>query len=302
MKVDIDSHSEFLRVSGADASVLTDQQRHDIDALGYCLMPINPTRWRALGISIDELRARVDELVETEGTFAGREGKEDTLDGVKVLEPGASRLGNLVNKGDCFRRLMMMPELLALADHALKSEFKLSSLNFREPLPGQNQRIHIDWMPRNETDGASQLGILMMVFLDDSNLDNGPLKVLPGTHLKTGWPDEYLDPFKAQANEILVTAPAGSVVAMNVNLFHGGTINVTGKRRRTLMVNYRRRNLPQLLNQRRYLSPEVMNDLSPAERYLLAVRLQDPRQTESSAGVAAAYAAAWGHSDIARAD
>lgn len=296
----VNSYETLAEAAGIRDDLLTDRQRIEIDTLGYTVLHVSAARWREAGISLDELRQRVDELVEREGSFAGREGKEDSLDGTKILEPGARRLANMVDKGDCFRRLVMMPELLAMANQALKDEFKLSSLNFREPLPGQNQRIHIDWMPRRPQDGDRQLGLLAMVFLDDSTLENGPLKVLPKTHLLTDWPDAHLDPFAAHADETLVTAPAGSVVAMNVNLFHGGTLNNNGARRRTIMVNYRQRDLPQLLNQRRYLSPSVMNDLSPAERYLLAVRPEDPVQEEDSVGVAAAYAAEWGITGIAR--
>ena len=81
---------------------------------------------------------------------------------------------------------------------------------------------------------------------------------------------------------------------MNIHLWHGGTLNKTGKLIRTICINYRWRSLPQLLNQKQFLSPATMNKLTPEERYLLAVRDNDEIQTEPAVGVAAMYAEAYG--------
>lgn len=298
MPSEIRNFAEFAQKMDIGGYLLTNTQKIEIDQQGYTTMPISEDRWRMAGVSLEELRHRVDTLLTAEGPFSGREGKEDTLDGVKTLEPGARRLANLIDKGNCFRKLILMPELLAITHHALRDEFRLSSLNFREPMPGVHQRLHIDWLPRKPKDGDRQLGILAMVFLDSMDSSNGPLRLIPRTHLLTGWPDDHLDPYKPQPKEVFVSAKAGTVIIMNINLFHGGTPNLSGKRRRTLMVNYRRRDIPQLLNQRRFLSPKVMNSLSSVERYLLSVRPEDPVQEEDSVGVASAYTAKWGATGI----
>ena len=54
--------------------------------------------------------------------------------------------------------------------------------------------------------------------------------------------------------EVRVTAPAGSVVIVNSSLWHGGTRNESGARRRVLHLTYTRRDLPQQLYQRDYLT------------------------------------------------
>ena len=58
---------------------------------------------------------------------------------------------------------------------------------------------------------------------------------------------------------------------MDANLWHSGTTNVNGNRRRVLYLDIRRRNIPQLLNQRIYLGEETQNSLSEIEKFLLGV-------------------------------
>jgi ectoine hydroxylase-related dioxygenase (phytanoyl-CoA dioxygenase family) len=65
--------------------------------------------------------------------------------------------------------------------------------------------------------------------------------------------------------------PAGSVVMINAHTWHGGTTNLSGKRRRVLHAYYTAREHPQQQDQRRWLLPETVAWLSPAQRWLLDV-------------------------------
>jgi ectoine hydroxylase-related dioxygenase (phytanoyl-CoA dioxygenase family) len=121
--------------------------------------------------------------------------------------------------------------------------------------------------------------------------ENGAIRVIPGTHKKTGWPDEYIDIHVPHPDEVQVEVPAGSFIVMNAHTWHAGALNPTGGRRRTLYIDYRNRRLPQLLNQKKYLRPETLAKLSDLERYLLGVRDSDPAQAEDSLGPGAAYRA-----------
>ena len=71
--------------------------------------------------------------------------------------------------------------------------------------------------------------------------------------------------------EILVEAPAGSVVIINSALWHSGTTNKSGARRRVLHLTYTRRDLPQQLYQRDYLTEGLYARLSQAQRFLFDV-------------------------------
>ena len=76
-------------------------------------------------------------MLAEEGDRAGSEFK---------TEPGARRLANLVNKGEIFEQIMLMPEVLEAVDCVLGPKFKLSSLNARsaDPHSESGQPLHAD--------------------------------------------------------------------------------------------------------------------------------------------------------------
>ena len=86
-----------------------------------------------------------------------------------------------------------------------------------------------------------------------------------------------------------MTAPAASVAILNSSLWHAGTTNKSGARRRVLHLTYTRRDLPQQLVQRDYLTKELYARLSPAQRFLMDVEPDQaaaPRKSAQRAGAA----------------
>jgi hypothetical protein len=79
------------------------------------------------------------------------------------------------------------------------------------------------------------------------------------------------DPYAPYPGELTVTVPAGSVVVCNAHLWHSGTTKKNNARRRLLALSYTRRDLPQQLIQRDYITPQLYNRLNEAQRYLLDV-------------------------------
>ena len=63
----------------------------------------------------------------------------------------------------------------------------------------------------------------------------------------------------------------------NGHLWHGGTTNRSGARRRMLHLTYTRRDLPQQLVQRDYATPELYQRMSPALRWLLDIEGESAR-------------------------
>src|SRR6202049_58962 len=186
---------------------------------------------------LEAMRARVDQLLAEEGAAAGSEFK---------TEENARRLANLVDKGEVFREAIARPEMLALVESVLGENFKLSSLNVRSANPNSSsvQPLHVDMGRLPDSQGYSVCNGVWM--LDDFTLENGALRVIPGSHNWGKKPqDELPDPYASHPKELLVTGRAGTVVVMNAHAWHGGTANRTAKERRALHSFFSRRDLPQ---------------------------------------------------------
>jgi ectoine hydroxylase-related dioxygenase (phytanoyl-CoA dioxygenase family) len=118
--------------------------------------------------------------------------------------------------------------------------------------------------------------------LDDFTPDNGPTRLVPGSHRSGRLPHEVLaDPLARHPDEIVTLGRAGDVILTNASLWHGGTTNRSARPRRSLHGFYVRGDLPQQQYQKRLLRPQTQARLSPQLRRILA--LDDPRNDELSA-------------------
>jgi ectoine hydroxylase-related dioxygenase (phytanoyl-CoA dioxygenase family) len=212
---------------------------------------------------LDQMRARVDELFSEEGAAAGSEFK---------TEENARRLANLVDKGEVFRKAIARTEMLALVESVLGEDFKLSSLNLRSANPhsASVQPFHVDMGLLPDSKGYAVCNCVWM--LDDFTLENGALRVIPGSHKWGKKPqDELADTYASHPKELLVTGRAGTVVVMNAHAWHGGTANRTDKERRALHSFFCRHDIPQQQYQKKLLSPETQSSLTPRLRKILAL-------------------------------
>lgn len=242
--------------------------REQLDRLGFVLLE----RFMSDDL-LETVRRRVDELFEIEGDLAGAEFKQ---------EEQTRRLANLVDKGEVFQRVIVMPEIVELVGHVLGPEFKLSSLNVRSANPHSTatQPLHADMGAIADEKGYQVCNTVWM--LDAFTEDNGAIRVVPGSHQWRKLPQQELtDPKAKHPDEVLVTAPAGTVVVMNAHTWHGGTANRTGSHRRAMHGFYCRSDVPQQQYQKRLLRPGTQASLSPALRRMLA--LDDPLNDEISA-------------------
>ncbi len=212
---------------------------------------------------VEALRNRVEQLYEMEGENAGSEFRK---------EPGARRLANLVDKGEIFQRVIAMPRILELVGHVLGPQFKLSSFNARSANPYSNeaQPLHCDAGAIPDAAGFWVCNTIWL--LDDFTPSNGATRVVPGSQNWRKLPQEVLaDPGQRHSDEVLLVAPAGSVIVMNTHAWHGGTANKTSAPRRALHAFYCRFDKPQQQYQKRLLRPETQAQLSPELRKLLAL-------------------------------
>jgi hypothetical protein len=281
---------QALRDLGVEKHHFSPEQREQLDHQGFYVIPnvFSADQCKTMGEAFDRLSA-------AEGERGGHEVH---------VEPGAPRVSNIFNKTTVYDPCLICAPLLAAA-HYLLGEFKLHGANLREPLKGQgHQNMHTD-VPKKFDDDWWVLNAL--VLFDDMTPTNGPTRMVPGSHhwaplnvahVNMGdWTPQPLsqqDAARVPADlaapypgEVHLHAPAGSIAVMNSSVWHGGTRNIDGARRRVLHLTYTRRDLPQQLTQRDYLTDALYERMSPAERYLLDIEPLAPgdmviRQPERS--------------------
>jgi ectoine hydroxylase-related dioxygenase (phytanoyl-CoA dioxygenase family) len=162
--------------------------------------------------------------------------------------------------------------MLALVESVLGDDFKLSSLNMRSANPhsASVQPFHVDMGLLPDTKGYAVCNCVWM--LDDFTLENGALRVIPGSHNWGKKPqDKLTDPYAPHPQELLVTGRAGTVVVMNAHAWHGGTANRTDHERRALHSFFCRHDIPQQQYQKKLLRPETQSALSVKLRKILAI-------------------------------
>lgn len=247
---------------------MTAEEKRTLQEQGYLIMRgVMDAAW------LEDLRSATSELLEAEGENAGGEFRK---------EAGSDRLANLVDKGEPFRRLVSHPMLLEAAEAVLGPDWKLSSLNYRAALPGEQslQPLHCDMGLVPDALGNAVFNSIWM--LDDFTVENGPTRFVPGTHRSGRLPSEVMaDPSAPHPEEQVTLGRAGDVVLMNSHLWHGGTANCTALPRRSLHGFFVRGDQPQQQYQRRLLRPETIASLSPLLRRVLAI--DDPRNDALSA-------------------
>ena len=225
--------------------------------------------------NVDTISKISEKLISEEGDKGGWEGKEKYFKPGKKFEEGADRLGGLINKHNLFLKVINIPELILAAHHVIKDEIKVCGFNLRSPKKGYGQQgIHMDGFARKDINEPFS-GVVIFIYLDDSYVENGALRVIPATHKKLGWPDDYIDIHEKHPDEVRVEVNKGDVVIANLNLWHAGAININGKQRKSIMLNIKNRSYGQLLNYKTYLNKDFIDTLTDEEKYLLAVRKND---------------------------
>lgn len=254
---------------------LTDEQCARLDRDGYFIVPelFKPEQ-------VAELCAEYDKWEHAATIFPDYN-----------IEPGGIFLIDLYNKSPVFDASFDCKPTLAAA-HRLMGEIKIYSLNGRNPAQGYGQqKLHSDAPQLSPGDWRV---VNTMIMLDDVTEENGPTRLVPGSHK---WPalnvpdgndeDRILaqaaeltsqqrellpdDPMAPHPGEIKITGRAGSVCVINGHIWHGGTRNVSGARRRLLHFAVGRRDGAPELVQRDHVTPGLLARTTPAQQYLLEI-------------------------------
>lgn len=183
------------------------------------------------GREVATLAAGLEVLLLREGEDAGSE-QPSTRRGVR-------RLCNLFAKGEAFLNLAMESRLVAAAHAVIGPGFRWQAFNFHDPLPGQScrQAIHAD---RQFFPGCrAYLNVLILV--DGLTAENGATRVVPGSH-RRAWPSLEIPAAEARLaslpGEVRLIAPAGTVVLVHGDTWHGACENRSTGTRRVLHLGY----------------------------------------------------------------
>jgi len=281
----INSTEEVFNILNIKSNILSNKQKKHLHENGYLILQSTKFIKKNLG----KLRREIDKLIKKEGKTGGWEGKKQFYKKGKLFEPGTNRLGNLIEKNKIFAGLITIPEILLCAKEVVKNDIKVCGLNYREPIKGEGeQKIHMDWKPRKNKK-ENYAGIVCMIYLDKSTKKNGSTRLVPKSHKKLGWPSKHINIFKKNKKEIRPIIKAGGIIVLNLNLWHAGSKNISDQKRRMIMLNIKRRDFPQLLNYKKFLTKKTINKLNETQKYLLAVRRSDKTQKENSIGVGKYY-------------
>ncbi len=183
-------------------------------------------------------------------------------------EPGTRRLADLVSEDPLYDRAYTNPRLLSAVARLFGRDFQLHSINARDALPGEgHQGFH--------RDGPNPAGACHFVnsawLLDDFTASNGATRVIPGSFLHRDLPES---PPAPHPGEVLITAPAGSVIVFRSDLLHAGTANRSGFMRRVFHVFWSRRDVDLggfAYRLRNRIRKATWERISPAARWLLDV-------------------------------
>ena len=80
--------------------------------------------------------------------------------------------------------------------------------------------------------------VTLRLHIDDSISENGPLRVLPGTHTQGVFSDEQIYSLSEQIQPVDCIASTGGVVAMRPLLVHASSKSKSDQRRRVLHIEY----------------------------------------------------------------
>ena len=265
---------QALRALGVAEHTLSDAQKKQLDEQGFFIVENV--------LSADEIKAMRAEFERIHGLEQDQGGHE------VHVEPGARRISNIFNKTGAFDACLAVPEILGASAYLL-GEIKLHGANLRDPVKGYGQQdLHVD-VPKTFDDDWWVIN--SMIMLDGMTSENGPTRVVPGSHLWApinvpyvnigDWEPAPLSP-EDQARvpedlaapypgEVKLTAAAGSAIICNSSMWHSGTRKTGDAPRRMLHLTYTRRDLPQQLVQLDHLTKGLYDRMSPVQRYLMEI-------------------------------
>src|SRR5436190_15292357 len=223
--------------------MLSDAQRAAYERDGFIVVPDV-----FLPAEIEELRRVTDEFVRNAMSVSANDEIYDLEDTHSAREPRVRRLKAPHLHHDAYYRASRNANIVAiLKDLWGTVRFDTGKLNMKSAGFGAPVEWHQDWAFYPHTnDDLAAVGIM----LDDVDMENGPMLVVPGSHKDQVWdhhgPDGRfcgaIDPGRSDldlSRALPCLGKAGSVTVHHVRAVHGSATNFSGRERRFLLYQYR---------------------------------------------------------------
>ena len=176
---------------------------------------------------------------------------------------------NLPGKNEIFGKLVENPKVLKLARGVLGEDCVLSDISVNSIGPhSEGAAWHVDaplgQLPEPLPEFPLTLQNVWM--LDDFTAENGATRVVPGSHKRRRrptWAGGVME------DEVILTAPAGSMAVWLSNTWHRVGPNSTDYPRRAILCYYSRSWIKPFSDYRTSIPKELLDQYSPTLRYLL---------------------------------
>ena len=197
---------------------------------------------------VEALRRVTDGFVRNSRTVAANDEIYDLEDSHSPAEPRVRRIKTPHLHDPEYARAARHPKIVeVLKDLWGTVRFDTGKLNMKSAGYGAPIEWHQDWAFYPHTnDDLAAVGIM----LDDCELENGPMMVIPGSHLGPIY-DHHgadgrfcgaIDPSNREVDfsrAVPCLGKAGSITVHHVRTVHGSATNFSGKERRFLLFQYR---------------------------------------------------------------
>ena len=210
---------------------------------GFIVLPDVLTR-----DEVEALRRVTDELVHKARSVAANDDIYDLEDSHSPDEPRVRRIKTPHLHHPEYARAARHPRIVeVLTDLWGTVRFDSGKLNMKSAGYGAPVEWHQDWAFYPHTnDDLAAVGIM----LDDCEAENGPMMVIPGSHLGPVYdhhgPDGRfcgaIDPVACDldaSRAVPCLGRAGSITVHHVRAVHGSATNFSGTERRLLLFQYR---------------------------------------------------------------
>ena len=223
--------------------MLTQAQREEYDRVGAIVVPdvLTPEE-------VAELRAVTDGFVERAREVAAHDAVYDLEDSHTPESPRVRRIKAPHLHHEAYARLVRHPGIVAVLQDLWGPDirFDTAKLNMKSAGFGAAVEWHQDWAFYPHTnDDLAAVGVMM----DDVEMENGPLLIIPGSHKGPVFDHHAegkfcgaMDPSKREvdyAKAIPLTGKAGSITVHHVRAVHGSAPNLSNRDRRLLLFQFR---------------------------------------------------------------